>query len=120
MKRELGNWEMYRQRFGLSPADQLDLHFGRRDHSVSYDQVMADVEDLVIESLRKAQQSGRAYVMIIHGNSTSRPGQTTARSVVRRFMRSKEATPFVVKADCIQHPTVFVAKVRASTDPVEA
>jgi hypothetical protein len=47
----------------------------------------------------------------------SRPGKTTARSVVRGFMRSKEATPFVVKVDCIQHNTVFIAKIRSAKCP---
>ena len=113
MRREQGDWITYRERFGLSKADEIDLHFGRRDRNVaSYDEAMADVEQLITHSLRKAQDNGRPYLMFIHGHSTSRPGQTTARSVVRGFMRSKEATPFVVKAYCIQHPTVFVAKIR--------
>lgn len=113
MKREQGDWVSYRDRFGLSEADEIDLHFGRRDRNVaSYYNAMADVEQLVRDSLRKAQENGRAYVMFVHGHSTSRPGQTTARSVVRGFMRSKEATPFVIKAHCIQHPTVFIAKIR--------
>jgi hypothetical protein len=113
MKREQGNWVGYRERFGLSKVDEIDLHLGRRDRDVaSYDEAMADVEQLIRHSLRKAQENGRPYVMFVHGWSTSRPGQTTARSVVRMFMRSKEATPFVVKAHCIQHPTVFIAKIR--------
>lgn len=33
---------------------------------------------------------------------------TSARSV----MRIKEATPYVVRAHCIQHPSVFVAAIR--------
>ena len=85
---EHGNWVSYRERFGLSEADEIDLHFGRRDPSVSYYDVRADVEQLVRDSLRRAQENGRQFVMFVHGWSTSRPGQTTARSVVRRFMRS--------------------------------
>jgi dTDP-4-amino-4,6-dideoxygalactose transaminase len=113
MKREQGNWIDYRKRFGLSEADEIDLHFGRRDRNVaSYNEAMADVEQLIRHSLHKAQENGRPYLMFVHGHSTSRPGQTTARSVVRQFMRSKEATPFVVKTHCIQHPTVFIAKIR--------
>lgn len=113
MIRQQGDWVSYRQRFGLSKEDEIDLHFGRRDRNVaSYDEAMADVEQLIRDSLRKAQENGRPYVMFVHGYSTSRPGQTTARSVVRGFMRSKEATPFIVKAQCVQHPTVFVAKIR--------
>jgi hypothetical protein len=114
MKREEGNWVSYRERFGLSATDEIDLHFGQRDPRVDgqYYEVTADVEQRVQNALRKAQENGRPYVMFIHGHSTSRPGQTTARSVVRGFMRSKEATPFIVKAHCIQHPTVFIAKIR--------
>ena len=104
MKREHGNWVEYRKHFGLSPDDEVDLHFGSRDPGVSYDDVMADVERLVQERLRKAQENKRPYLMVVHGRSTSRPGQSTARSVVRRLMRSREATPFIVKAHSIQHP----------------
>ena len=106
MVREQRNWTSYRERLGLSKADEVDLHFGRR----AYDEAMADVEQLVSESLRKAH--GRRYVMFTHGHSTSRRGQTTARSVVRGFKRSKDATPFIMKADCVQQPTVFVAKIK--------
>jgi hypothetical protein len=117
MKREQGNWVDYRQRLGLSEADEIDLHFGRRDRNeASYDDVMGDVATRVEGALRKAQQEGRAHVMFIHGRSTSRPGQTTARSIVRGFMRSKEATPFIVKTECIQHPTVFIAKIRSKRE----
>jgi hypothetical protein len=87
--------------FGLSKTDEINLHSGRRDRTVAYDEAMADVEQRIRHGLRKAQEHGRPYVMIIHGHSTSRPGQTTARSVVRGFMRSKEATPFVEKAHSI-------------------
>jgi hypothetical protein len=34
MKREKGNWVSYRERFGLSKADEIDLHLGRRDRDV--------------------------------------------------------------------------------------
>jgi hypothetical protein len=112
MKREEGNWVSYRKRFGLSKADEIDLHFGPCDIGTSYYDVMADVEYLVRDSLRKAQERGSQFVMFVHGWSTSGPGRTTARSVVRGFMRSKEATPFIVRADCVQHSTVFVAKIR--------
>ena len=114
MKNELGNWTQYRERFGLSKDDEVDLHFGPRIPGTRYDETMADVEQIVQESVRKAQKNGRAYVMFIHGHSTSRPGKMTARSVVRGFMRSKEATPFVVRSNCIQHATVFVAKIRSA------
>jgi hypothetical protein len=62
--------------------------------------------------LGEAQRNGRSHIMFIHGSSTSRPGQTTARSQVRKFMRSSAATPFIERKHCIQHDTVFVAKLR--------
>ena len=113
MKRERGDWKLYRARFDLISDDEVDLHFGRRDLGVGYDDVMAEVKQLVKDAVRKAQENGRPRLMFIHGHSTSRPGKTTARSVVRGFMRSQEATPFVVKVDCIQHNTVFIAKIRS-------
>ena len=54
------------------------------------------------------------YVMFVHGWSKSRHGQTTARSQVREFMRSKAATPLIEGKHCIQHETVFFAKLRPS------
>jgi hypothetical protein len=107
-----GNWVLYRAKLGLSPDDEVDLHFGKRDPWTPYYEVMADVADLVRRKLNEAQRGGRAHVMFRHGYSTSRLGKTTTRSVVRRFMRSKEATPLIVRARCIQHEAVFVAKIR--------
>jgi hypothetical protein len=94
-----GDWTLYRQSLGLAPSDEVDLHFGRRDPDANYCDVMAEVERIVKNALVRAQQADRPYVMFVHGHSTSRPGQTTARSVVRRFMRSPEATPLVLKSD---------------------
>jgi hypothetical protein len=112
---ESGNWTDYRARFGLLPEDEIDLHRGRRDpRHCTYDDAMADVEQTVRIALEQASKRGRPYVMFIHGNSTSRPGATTTRSVVRGFMRSKTATPFIDRTGCIQHQTVFVAKLRAA------
>jgi hypothetical protein len=107
-----GDWKAYRQSLGLLPSDELDLHFGRRDRNAIYDNVMAEVECKVKNALVSAQQADRPYFMFIHGHSTSRPGRTTARSVVRRFMRSPEATPLILKSGCIQHHTVYIAKIR--------
>jgi hypothetical protein len=110
---ENGNWTGYRAKLGLLQEDEIDLHRGRRDpRHCTYDDVMSDVQETVLAALRQASERDREYVMFIHGHSTSRPGAMTARSVVRGFMRSKAATPFISRAGCIQHPTVFVAKLR--------
>ena len=108
-----GPWERYRSQLNLSKSDEVNLHFGKRDRSrISYREAMAGVTELVVASLKEAQRQGRSYVMFIHGSSTSRRGKTTARSQVRGFMRSKHATPLIDRSGCIQHVTVFVAKLK--------
>jgi hypothetical protein len=113
----LGSWTQYRSQFGLSESDEIDLHFGKRDPSLmSFREAMAGVTDLVVASLGKARRERRPYVMFIHGSSTSRRGKTTARSQVRNFMRSKHATPLIDRSGCVQHETVFVAKLKLGVD----
>src|SRR5262249_1097766 len=107
-----GDWKVYRQSLGLAPSDEVDLHFGRRDRDTIYDNVMAEVECIVKDALVRAEQADRPYVMFVHGHSTSRPRRTTAPSVVRGFMRSPEATPLIIRSGCIQHHTVYIAKIR--------
>ena len=119
-QRGLGSWTQYRSMFDLAVSDEVDLHFGPRDRSVSYDQVMRDLISLIEDKVRDAQQRGRSYVMFIHGSSTSRRGRRTARSQVRGFMRSKAATPLIERKHCIQHYTVFVAKLRPMPDATAA
>jgi hypothetical protein len=100
----------------LSESDEINLNFGKRDPcSMSYEEAMAGVTDLVVASLVEAQRNGRRYVMFNHGSSTSRRGKTTARSQVRNFMRSRAATSLIDRKGCIQHETVFVAKLRIPT-----
>jgi DNA-nicking Smr family endonuclease len=112
-----GSWKQYRLQLGLSPADEIDLHFGKRDPSrMSFREAMAGVTDIVVASLTEARRQGRPYVMFIHGKSTSRRGKTTARSQVRNFMRSKHATPLIDRGGCIQHVTVFVARLKPDVD----
>lgn len=112
-QRGYGAWRQYRSQFGLTELDEIDLHFGKRDRTrLSFAEAMAEVVDLVKARLEQARLNGRSHVMIIHGRSTSRRGKTTARSQVRNFMRSKHATPLIDRKGCIQHDTVFVAKLR--------
>jgi len=106
------------QSSGLTEVDEIDLHFGKRDRTrMSYAEAMAGVLHLVIAKLKEAQFNGRSHVMIIHGQSTSRRGKTTARSQVRNFMRSKHATPLIDRKACIQHDTVFVARLKQPQTP---
>jgi hypothetical protein len=107
-----GDWKQLAAKFRLEPADIIDLHFGPRDPCRSYHEVMMDLEMMVERNLITAQKNRRPYLMFVHGWSTSRRGNTTARSVVRSFMRSKAATPLIMRSGCVQHETVFVAKIR--------
>jgi hypothetical protein len=112
-QREAGDWKKYRSRFNLARDDEVDLHRGKRDRfTMSYDDAMAAVAETVRNALQDAQVRRRPYVMFRHGSSTSRNGATTARSEVRKFMRSPEATPYIDRRLCIQHDSVFVAKIR--------
>jgi hypothetical protein len=112
IQKQTGNWTELRKRFALTPDDEIDMHFGRRNPHTPYESVMADVAEVVESELRKALDNGRHYLMFVHSWSTSRPGKTTARSMVRAFMRSPAATPLIEREGCIQHDTVFVAKIR--------
>jgi hypothetical protein len=107
-----GDWTQFRSMLNLAPGDEINLHFGKRDRSTFYEDAMAEITAIVERGLCEARQQGRSYVMFVHGNSTSRRGQTTARSQVRHFMRSKAATPLIERKHCIEHATVFVARVR--------
>lgn len=116
-QKEDGDWTRFRMRFGLQRDDEVDLHFGRRDRwAASYDDVMAEVAEIVEKSVQEAHAKGRPYIMFTHGRSTSRNGQTTARSVVRGFMRSSAATPYIERSECVQHSSVFVAKIKPRRD----
>ena len=87
--------------------------FGPRE--ITYYEAMDQVFDESFEALRSAQASGVRHVLFRHGSSTSRPGQTTARSQVRGLMRSPLATPYIIRSKCIQHESVFVAAIRSES-----
>ena len=73
---------------------------------------MQAVWDRALSALVEAQRSGKKYVLLTHGSTTSRIGKMTARSQVRKLLRSKEATPYVIRRESIQHDSVFVAAIR--------
>jgi hypothetical protein len=74
---------------------------------------MASIREEALKALKNAYTSGVTWVLFRHGSSTSmgwkRP---TARSEVRGLMRSKDATPYIIRAQCIQHPSVFLARIK--------
>ena len=114
-KNGIGNWIEYRK---LPCVDEIDLHRvpdgsrNRGPREVPYENYVVDVWDEVLKALQSAQQRQRLYVIFRHGWSTSRSGQTTARSQVRKLMRSKFVTPYIIRKNSIQHNAVFVATIK--------
>jgi len=111
-KQESGAWTRYRK---LPSVVEVDFHWsgeGREPGMFGYWDAMGRVHQTALESLEAAQEVGDRYVLFTHGWSTSRQGKTTARSIVRSLMRSPEATPYIIRKECIQHDSVFVAAVR--------
>ncbi len=111
-KRGTGDWTQYRGK-GVMEVDfhpeEVDRGWGPR---LPYHERMAEVHNTTLAALRDAYESGSKRVLFRHGSSTSRRGKQTSRSEVRGVMRSKEATPYICRRDCIQHETVFVAAIR--------
>ena len=111
-----GDWRKYKD---LKPQEVVDFRHADRGRYADrgprerpYDDDMAEVQEKALKALQEAQEEGMRTVLFTHGRSTSRPGEITARSQVRGLMRSKEATPYIIKKDCIQHESVFVAFIR--------
>ncbi len=114
-KRESGDWTRYRQ---LGPHREVDFHYSeyKRRRDIPYWRAMENVWGDAMEALKDAYEEGLSYVIFTHGRSTSRPGQTSARSQVRNLMRSTDATPYIIRNQCIQHESVFVVAVRAKSE----
>lgn len=105
-----GDWKQYRE---LPGVVEFDLHFSEfGPRQVMYSEAMGEVWDLSFQKFKDAYDQEVKFVLYTHGWRTSRQGKTTARSVVRKLMRSKEATPYIDRARCIQHKSVFVAAIK--------
>ncbi len=109
LKRMKGNWVAFRK---LPNLMECDFHWAGETPAGSYWQHMESVWNVALGCLREAQIQGKQFVLFTHGGSTSRIGKTTSRSQVRKLMRSKEATPYILRDQCIQHDSVFVAAIR--------
>ena len=93
----------------IAKGPQYDFHRSGQNDGRSYDDHMHDVYEETLNTLKRACEHGLDFITFIHGNSTSGIGKRTSRSVIRELMRSKEATPYIVRKECIQHETIFVA-----------
>jgi len=113
-KREDGNWLRYRQLPNLVEVDFHRVGFDLPLSDAPYYERMQQVGSDALDALINAQAAGKDWVLFTHGWSTSRLGATTSRSQVRSLMRSPQATPYIVRAECIQHDSVFVARIRNS------
>lgn len=112
MKFEYGsrNWVEYREL--LPDLVETDFHWSEEKTTGLYHENMQKIWDVALASLITAQAAGKKYVMFTHGGSTSGLGKTTSRSQVRKLMRSKDATPYIIRRECIEQSTVFVAAIR--------
>ena len=117
-KKGTGDWTQYRS---LRPNKEIDFHVDHQEHrDVSYDEAMYEIGKMVLDEVKKAYEEGTPYLIFTHGWSTSRPGKTTARSVVRQLMRSTEVTPYIIRKECIQHEAVFVAAIRPKSHKADS
>lgn len=108
-KHETGDWTRYRQ---LPFAIEVDFHYSGFPREIDYWDAMANVRAEALQALRDAHALGLGYVILRHGYSTSGPFKETARSQVRGLARSKDSTPYIIRRECIQHDSVFVAAIR--------
>ena len=110
LKNGFCNWTEFRK---LPDLMEVDFHWSDNECTGNYYQNMQAVKNRALKSLQQAQEEGKKFVLFTHGSSTSRRGNTTSRSQVRGLMRSKEATPYISRKDCIQHNSVFVAAIKS-------
>ena len=103
------NWVEYRKWPDLV---ERDFHWMNEPNTGLYHENMEAVWNSALQALIDAQKNGKKFVLFTHGGSTSRMGKTTSRSQVRKLMRSPAATPYIVRRDCIEQDTVFVAAIR--------
>ncbi len=108
-KFESRDWVEYRK---LPDLLEYDYHLSGDNCGGSYYSNMENVLKGALRCIKKAQDDGKKFVLFTHGWSTSRIGKTTTRSQIRKLMRSKEATPYIVRKDCIQHYSVFLAAIK--------
>ncbi|HEY8034497.1 MAG TPA: hypothetical protein VIF37_02785 [Methylobacter sp.] len=113
-KKESGDWKKYKL---LASSTIVDFHFVNDPFPTgSFYENMDQAYQRSLDELKNAQQDEISYVIYTHGHSTSRRGRTSARSQIRKLMRSKDATPYIIRSKCIQHPSVFVAAIRPSKE----
>jgi len=95
----------------------VDYHDGE-DHGMEYWEHLVDFYNRTMTALIKAQKEGYGFILFTHGSSTSRQGKQTARSEVRKIMRGKKGTPFIIRKNCIDYGSSFLAAIRPKNLPL--
>ena len=118
-KKGTGDWTQYRG----PGVREVDFHRAqpKRERAFqgrfAFENHMAQVEEEALDALKKAYEDGTEAVLFLHGWSTSRPGRTSSRSVVRGLMRSSKVTRYLNRRKSIQHNSVFRAAIRREVGP---
>jgi len=114
-KKEYRDWVEYRKLPGLLEHDFHRFNPDPNAPKLPHYELMDNVYKEALEVLKKAHDQGKQFVLFTHGWSTSRMGETTTRSQIRKLMRGKDATPYILRKNSIQHDSVFVAAIRSKT-----
>ena len=88
-----------------------DFHYGK-DHGMEHWELVERWHKETMDALIKAQKEGCDYILFSHGSSSSRQGWQTARSEVRKIMHGKEGTPFIIRKNCIDYGSSFLAAIQ--------
>jgi hypothetical protein len=115
-KKATGDWTLLQRPSCIEVDFYHELNDGRRAWPC-YEELMGEVRRNSLAALQVAYTYGIEHVLFRHGCSISRIGKSTARSVVRGLMQSKTATPYIVRIQCVQHESVFLAAIRPNLQP---
>jgi hypothetical protein len=115
-KRATGDWTLLQRPSCIELDFYHELNDGRREWP-RYEELMGEVRRKALAALEVAYAYGIGHILLRHGCANSRMGKTTARSVVRDLMHSKKATPYIVRSQCVQHESVFLAAIRPNPQP---
>jgi hypothetical protein len=115
-KRATGDWTLLQRPSCIEVDFYHELNDGRRDWP-SYEVMMGEVYRKALAALEVAYAYGIEHVLYRHGCTNSRMGKTTARSMVRGLMHSRKATPYIVRSQCVQHESGFLAAIRPNPQP---
>jgi hypothetical protein len=110
-KTGVGDWREWLKKPNVM---EVDYHDG--PNQGEYWKLLESFRKRTIEGLKKAQNEGFEYILFTHGSSTSRQGFQTARSEVRKIMKGKKGTPYIIRNKCLDYGSVFLAAIRPKKD----